>query len=190
MPDFNPHEGAEARRPMTEAETAGSAPKSPPEGGAARGRPLIAVVLALLVGLVFGAGIGIGALLLVQGRGAVPTERDEALRRDELGDLLPAAADACRTSGQGIDIGDGGLSLTFDMKGADDYRGADLSELECLFDETGMPKAIRSHVKQTSALDGRQSEVWGLFAISWKYHPDNGLDGVLTVDEAPETTSP
>lgn len=40
-------------------------------------------------------------------------------------------------------------------------------------------------MSQTRALDGTQHGTWGNISASWTYHPDSGLDAVLT--ETPTT---
>ena len=47
---------------------------------------------------------------------------------------------------------------------------------ECLADGLAMPERVRSHVEQTSALDGLQEDEWGIYSARWSYHPDTGLD--------------
>lgn len=95
--------------------------------------------------------------------------------------LTGAVASCGLTTTPGIDLGDGGTSLTFDTKGNDDYSGAAITDIACIFDRLKMPSAVTSHIDQTTAMDGRQTETWDNLTVSWSYHPDRGLDGVLTV---------
>ncbi len=98
--------------------------------------------------------------------------------------LLTDAAEACGVShAVGITLADGGRSITFDMKGEDEVSGADVVDILCLFGQLDMPSAVLSHVQQTTSIDGRQTETWDNLTVSWSYHPDRGLDGVLTVSD-------
>lgn len=121
-------------------------------------------------------GIAIGAALL----GAITTARDSAARSDVLSEVV----EACDlTAAPGINLADEGRSITFDMKGEEDTSGADLPDITCLFSQLDMTSAVLSHIDQTTSMDGRQTETWKTFSVSWSYHPDRGLDGVLTVTD-------
>lgn len=85
-------------------------------------------------------------------------------------------------SAVGIELRDGGKTITFDSKGEEDLTGASIVEIACILSELDMPSSISSHIDQTTSMDGRQSESWEGKTISWSYHPDRGLDGVLTLD--------
>jgi hypothetical protein len=79
-------------------------------------------------------------------------------------------------------ISDEGHSLTIESKGEDDISGLDYEALFCIMDELGAPKAVTSHMEQTTSMDGRQTETWDDITISFSYHPDRGMDSVLTID--------
>lgn len=81
----------------------------------------------------------------------------------------------------GFFLGDDGRSLTFDMQGEDELSGASATDIYCVFSALDMPASVDSHVGQTTSMDGRQSATWDNIEIQWSYHPDRGLDGVLTV---------
>jgi len=85
-------------------------------------------------------------------------------------------------SAVGIELRDGGKTITLDSKGEEDLTGASIVEIACILSELDMPSSISSHIDQTTSMDGRQSESWDGMTISWSYHPDRGLDGVLTLD--------
>ncbi|MCG2798986.1 MAG: hypothetical protein L6367_10655 [Cellulomonas sp.] len=150
--------------------------------------------------LPFATGV-VGFVLGVAGTAVVTAQRDAASARAVAAASASAASasaseastqaavltDAVRTCGltgsTGIELGDGGASLTFDMKGKDDLSGAHVESINCLFGKLDMPSAVSSHMNQTTSMDGRQTESWGNLTISWSYHPDRGLDGVLTIAE-------
>ena len=96
--------------------------------------------------------------------------------------VLTAAVASCGASGaEGLVLGDGGTTLTFDMKGTDESTGTSIQKISCIFTALDIPANVSSHIDQTTSMDGRQSESWGDVTVSWSYHPDRGLDGVLTV---------
>ncbi len=96
--------------------------------------------------------------------------------------LFTEAVEACvEDSAYGVELADEGRSITFDMKGEDDLIGAEMSDIACVFAELDIPTAVSSHISQTTSMDGRQTETWDNITVSWSYHPDRGLDGVLTV---------
>lgn len=121
-------------------------------------------------------GIAVGAAVL----GAITTARDSATRSA----VLSEAIEACDlTTATGIDLADEGRSITFDMKGEEDTSGAGFPDITCLFAKLDMPSAVLSHIGQTTSMDGRQTEAWKTFTVSWSFHPDRGFDGVLTVTD-------
>ena len=92
------------------------------------------------------------------------------------------AVDACNLEGaSGFELADGNTTLTFDMRGDDELTGASYTDISCIFAGLAMPSSVSSHIDQTTSMDGRQTETWGDLTVSWSYHPDRGLDGVLTV---------
>lgn len=65
-----------------------------------------------------------------------------------------------------------GVSRTF----ASDVQTEDLY---CVLAELGAPSALQSKIGSTRALDGRQTDEWDGFAISWSYHPDDGANVLI-----------
>jgi hypothetical protein len=97
---------------------------------------------------------------------------------------LPDALGACEadnTATSGFLLGDGDRSLTFDSRGEEDATGADAAVVLCVLGALDVPSSVLSHVEQTTSLDGRQTETWDDVTLAWSYHPDRGLDGVVTV---------
>lgn len=96
--------------------------------------------------------------------------------------LFEDAAKAC--GGSGITVADEGETLTLDMMGDEDWDGASLSEVECVFDNLEIPTYVIDTIYNTNALAGRQSDSYmtsdnSFIEVSWSYHPDNGLDAVF-----------
>ena len=156
--------------PLPQPEPLAPPPTPPPAPRPARPRPAWLPVATGVAGLVVGAALMAG----------ITTARAGAAEAA----LLTDAVEACDASRvRGIDLGDEGRSLTFDMRGEDETSGASISYIACIFGELDMPSAVRSHIDQTTSMDGRQTETWENVTVSWSYHPDRGLDGVLTVGE-------
>ncbi|MFC8616579.1 hypothetical protein ACFT9M_09205 [Micromonospora purpureochromogenes] len=77
------------------------------------------------------------------------------------------------------ELGDQGRTLTLRGRGKES-TGLSYSTLECYWSELDMPDSVKAEVEATRALDGRQSGDWGDIHASWSYHPDSGLQMVLT----------
>jgi len=96
--------------------------------------------------------------------------------------ILKSAMKECDLStNEDAVLGDHGYTLTFNGRGDDDVSGLTIDNEACLLNNLKAPSAVISHIDQTTSVDGRQSETWGSLTMSWSYHPDRGLDGVLTV---------
>lgn len=136
------------------------------------GRPWLLPTITGVAGVIVGALLVLTAGFLLQvtaqaGASSVLADALESCGVDE-------SADA--------ELGDGGLTLTVNMRGEDEIGGLEYLEASCIVDALNPPAAVTSHIEQTTSMDGRQSESWDQFSISWSYHPDRGLDYVLTVD--------
>ncbi|MBM0239970.1 hypothetical protein JNW88_27810 [Micromonospora sp. ATA32] len=96
---------------------------------------------------------------------------------------LEAAREAC---GAGRDdwamLGDDGRSLTLQSVG-EERTGLKLEQLQCYWTELHVPDAVVAEVKVTRALDGRQSGEWEDMQASWIYHPDDGLQMIITLSD-------
>lgn len=131
----------------------------------------------MLPALTGAAGVVLGALGTVGVGAALGASQATAQQA-----VLTEAAEACGVeSAVGFFLGDDGRSLTFDMQGEDELSGASATDIYCVFSALDMPASVDSHVGQTTSMDGRQSATWDNIEIQWSYHPDRGLDGVLTV---------
>ena len=69
------------------------------------------------------------------------------------------------------------LSIDTNPNDIDDYTvdGA-IEGLIITLDELGIPESVLQKMGETSSLDGRLTEEHNGIEISWKYHPDNGLE--------------
>lgn len=79
---------------------------------------------------------------------------------------------------------DDGASLMLDGKGEDDRTGAagklSIEQLCCALFELETPESTVTKMSNTRALDGMQSDTDENFEYTWTYHPDDGLDVIVT----------
>jgi hypothetical protein len=80
------------------------------------------------------------------------------------------------------EIADEGYTLTVESRGEEDSTGLYYDDLTCILDKINTPRAVISHFQQTTSMDGRQTESWDDFTLSWSYHPNRGADFVVTID--------
>lgn len=79
------------------------------------------------------------------------------------------------------EVADGGHTLVIDMRG-DEYGTGSLSssEVGCLLGALNTPASVTSRMDSTRALDGMQDASWDGLTATWTYHPDDGLDIIIT----------
>lgn len=85
------------------------------------------------------------------------------------------------------EIRDGGHTLILDMYGETTYGEVDygtgsvtVDDIGCVLDALDTPASATSRMESTRALDGMREFSWDEFTASWTYHPDHGLDIILT----------
>lgn len=54
---------------------------------------------------------------------------------------------------------------------------------DCLLDALDVPERVRTHIGQTRALDGLQTDSWSDYSAQWTYHPDDGMTITIWVDD-------
>jgi hypothetical protein len=111
--------------------------------------------------------------------------------------LLPAAAKSyTKGSNSGYKLADDDYTLIVDGEGLDYGNGdADFDDAKKVLKNLGASEALLARMGNTRALDGTQDASWSdddgvcpggsgqhrvAFTVSWSYHPDNGLDLVIT----------
>jgi hypothetical protein len=110
---------------------------------------------------------------------AITSDTDEPATRSTAltGTQLKQAHKECSTGS----LGDSDHTLEIDTAGEDYGSGtATLTGLDCTLDFLNAPRSVRAKMESTRALDGMQSATWGNFEASWTYHPDQGLDVIVT----------
>ena len=109
----------------------------------------------------------------------VVQDHNEKARAQEAADdarvVLVVAASICKFG----ELADKNETLTLTVGSSTD----DLLQLECLYKNLDTPTRVTSHVENTRAVDGRQVDEWKNINASWTYHPDDGLNMTLSLDE-------
>jgi hypothetical protein len=79
------------------------------------------------------------------------------------------------------DLADADHTLVIDTAGEDYGTGSDTVDgLMCTLGKLSTPQAVIAQLEQTRALDGMQTAAWDGFGARWTYHPDAGVDVILT----------
>ncbi|HEX2144533.1 MAG TPA: hypothetical protein VHG10_08495 [Glycomyces sp.] len=119
--------------------------------------------------VLFIAGVGIGLAIDGDSGGAAAADGD-----------LEAAKETCAVGSSDVRIGDGGDTMTIDRMGAEESPGATFTQFECILEELEVPDSVVDRINNTRALDGYQDASFADFAVSWTYHPDDGLNMTIT----------
>jgi hypothetical protein len=146
--------------------------------------PAITGAAGLALGIILGVGVSgiLGGLAEDREQEAKASAADEAA--DASRTILPDAVRLCAADKEFAVEGDDGLSLTIDNKGEEDYLGGlSTRSMMCIFERLETPTAVIAHMEQTTSMDGRQTETWDNIEVSWSYHPDRGMDSVVTVSD-------
>jgi len=149
-----------------------------PTGGEKRFGPGT-VIAAALGGMVVGASVVALALSLGGPAAAGETAAGTA--------VFEAAYESCGPS-EGLDLVDGGTTLALDAQGEEDFTGASYETVDCVLGALEAPSRVTELMNSTRALDGRQTGTWDGITATWSYHPDTGLDLLLTVAAAGDPT--
>jgi hypothetical protein len=92
-------------------------------------------------------------------------------------DTRPAFAKVltdCDTTGE---VEDDGSTLLLDAQA---YGETTFEDLDCVLEGLDAPQSVVAEVESTRALDGRQSSKWDGFAATYTFHPDSGMNMVIT----------
>lgn len=126
-----------------------------------------------------------GRSLLIAGLAGIVVVAGFAVWRQVTADPMQDAVDACFNQPDDP-IWNEGLSkldddsIEYDTRGEDEELGGEYSQVICLLDELEAPGRLQAEIENTRALDGRRDFDWDGWAASWSYHPDTGLNLVLT----------
>ena len=149
-------------------------------------RRTAAVVATVLIGAVMVALIAVGFATATDAIPGDPRQSKSATMQDT--SQLAQARMECGTDygseGELTQENDGQVTLVYaGSPGAyEDYTDV-LAETEaalCVLDEIDAPQSVLARLGNTRALDGMQDAQWGDYAASWTYHPDDGLNLIIT----------
>lgn len=60
--------------------------------------------------------------------------------------------------------------------GEDFWAWVDFEKFECVIERLEVPSFVLTHIGQTRALDGQQTDEWDDMSARGTYHPDTGLN--------------
>jgi hypothetical protein len=103
---------------------------------------------------------------------ALSNKKDEA---DSVS--LTEVAESCDSPN--IEVEDAGKTLIIDGEG-EESTGAEMVDEALALALLDIPSSVSGRMDNTRALDGMQTASWGNYEASWTYHPDEGLDVVVT----------
>jgi hypothetical protein len=140
------------------------------ESPARRGTRQIWGAIAVLAVAVLAAGT-VGFFLGRSSATPSPTDAASAQAR------LRTAYDACQNqAGSTLNLADGGASIVIDT--GSEYGSVE--GMDCILSELGTPESIQAQMGRTTAMMGVQDADSDGIEYSWSYHPDNGVDMVIT----------
>ncbi len=127
-----------------------------------------ACVVGSALGLVTGCAGGSGST-------SVPSSSTASVKATR----FKVAARECKADAF---IEDSGKSLIMDGAGitGDTAGKASVTQQACILKTLGASSAVVAHIDSTRALDWQQTDEWDGIKARWTYHPDSGLDIVLT----------
>jgi hypothetical protein len=73
------------------------------------------------------------------------------------------------TTGEFISLSDGSLLIETPSPQGDRMSLIALIAAECVLSETNAPGSVRQAIESTTGMDGRQSETYGDYKVSWSY---------------------
>lgn len=91
-------------------------------------------------------------------------------------------ADAHEEINKGSRLADDGQALILDMKGEEDVLGMDVYEIVEYLHFLDTPQAVVNQMDRTRALDGFQTASWDGLVAQWSFHPNTGLDIILSYE--------
>ena len=152
-------------------------------------RPLLigAIAVALVLLVAIAASVAVTAKRSSDQAAAEQAAEDARLAREQ---VLAQASSTCDLNfTSGATLGDGGRTLTLDTQGEDDSSGVSIEKVACVLSTVDTPDAVLSALDSTRALDGRQRASWDNIDAEWSYHPNSGLNLILTTTGSSGSTT-
>lgn len=88
------------------------------------------------------------------------------------------AVSACKAAPHATVAADGS-SLVMNTFG-NKQPGMSVVTLSCVLRELDAPESLMQRMETTRAIDGTREETWGSYRATWTYHPDQGLNVVIS----------
>jgi hypothetical protein len=158
-------------QPITTSDSA--LPDVPPIAQPAKRRKALLVAVGAATAVLL-LGVGIAATL----RGGESPADGPAQKKQS---RLAAASEQCSSSASAR-LGDDDRTLTLRGNGKES-AGLAYNVLECFWRALDVPDSVVAEIEATRALDGRQTGDWDGMHASWSYHPDSGLQMVITLTD-------
>ena len=95
---------------------------------------------------------------------------------------IERTADECSAV---LQVGDEGHTLSLhvaEKPGDNVFAWVDFDKFRCITGELEVPSYVITHIQQTRALDGMQTDSWDDMSARWTYHPDAGLNITIRED--------
>lgn len=92
---------------------------------------------------------------------------------------LAAAVDSCHAHSSYTRLATDSPSLTVEVS-SDSAPGLAMPVFRCILDELDAPASMRERMAFTRAIDGTQEDQWSLYRATWTYHPEQGLNVVIS----------
>ncbi len=148
-----------------------------PQPRAANKQRLWGIVAGAVVALVVAGGIGFA----LGRRSAGPSPEEAAGAVAEQESRLESAFAACesRDSDNTLSLEDEGGTIVIDTGEYGDTFGMD-----CVLTQLDTPQSIQAQMGRTTAMMGVQEAEHEGIEYSWSYHPDNGVNMVITEAQA------
>ena len=146
--------------------------------------PIRAIAAVVVLTLLIAVGILGAKLSKANSELAEYRAKEEAALAAEAQGVVAfeTALGACGVdAGQGsiVEISDGGSTLVMPGSGKKS-SGLNYSDQECVLEELGAPGSLFAKLGATRALDGTLTASWSNVEASWTYHPDAGLNIIIT----------
>lgn len=138
-----------------------------------RGLPVAAAALLLTMGLAACGGVDKEEAAAAASASAAAQET-----------RLAAAYDDCtgQDSGNTLSLEDDDATIVIDTGS----KYGDASGYACVIEALDVPTSITAQMDRTTAMMGVQDATHDGLEFSWSYHPDNGVNMVITDTEASE----
>jgi hypothetical protein len=151
-----------------------------PEGAlatppAARGSSVRPAWLPIVGALALALITGIAGFFIGRGTASPGTPDAEAQQG-----RLQAAYDHCTSQDEDntLELADNGATIVIDTRS--EYGST--AGMECVLGALTTPESIKAEIGRTTAMMGTQDADNNGIHYSWSYHPDNGVNMVITVD--------